>query len=440
MLGPSPAAPCARRPRLLCTTAQFASRPSSQRSVRALAAKVAKPVPTSAKQAVEEGLAAFNERKDYAEALRLFRAAMEMRPSEEEAIAALYNAGCAHAKQKQWRDASESILRAVNDYNLKLSVALQDKDLRELRDTREWLDMLTEAKGGLTREQKINLRTEAKAPFRFARTFIFGGLAGGAGLGLTIITGRLVKSLQGGPDAPPLSESLTNLGVNVAALAVLVFFLVRDLRGQAADAKVTSREEALSRLLVSLGPARSLPLIRFRGVVRPVIVAGDRSYVERAIKAAEPYQSALRARGVSVVPVVYLDDPNAKLKALKKELQQRPSGSKGFGRGGEAGGADGGDDGPVEGAGIGNSESLTEDDRKWRLEPAAVGEWEQWIEDQKEFSGLERAKRNVWVQVQLDGTVRSSDLGSPPWARLAAELPPLDSFRTKVTDGIGPSV
>lgn len=65
---------------------------------------------------------------------------------------------------------------------------------------------------------------------------------------------------------------------------------------------------------------------------------------------------------------------------------------------------------------------------------------QQWIEEQKEFAGLERIKRNVWVQIQLDGTVRSSDLGTPPWARILADLPPLDSFKTKVTDGIGPSV
>jgi hypothetical protein len=53
---------------------------------------------------------------------------------------------------------------------------------------------------------------------------------------------------------------------------------------------------------------------------------------------------------------------------------------------------------------------------------------------------MERVKRNVWVQIQLDGTVRASDVGTPPWARIVADLPPLDSFKTKVTDGIGPSV
>jgi hypothetical protein len=39
---------------------------------------------------------------------------------------------------------------------------LQDDDLRELRDTREWIDMMTTVKGGMTREQKVSLRAEAK--------------------------------------------------------------------------------------------------------------------------------------------------------------------------------------------------------------------------------------------------------------------------------------
>ena len=32
----------------------------------------------------------------------------------------------------------------------------------------------------------------------------------------------------------------------------------------------------------------------------------------------------------------------------------------------------------------------------------------------------------MWVQIQLDGTVRSSAVGSPAWARMVADLPPLD--------------
>lgn len=74
------------------------------------------------------------------------------------------------------------------------------------------------------------------------------------------------------------------------------------------------------------------------------------------------------------------------------------------------------------------------------IDPKKPTSKQEWIEQQKEFAGLERAQRNVWMQIQLDGTVRASDIGTPPWARLLADLPPMDSLRTRVTDGIGPSV
>lgn len=38
--------------------------------------------------------------------------------------------------------------------------------MRELRDTREWMDMVGEVKGGMTREQKVSLRAEAKVSRR----------------------------------------------------------------------------------------------------------------------------------------------------------------------------------------------------------------------------------------------------------------------------------
>jgi hypothetical protein len=44
------------------------------------------------------------------------------------------------------------------------------------------------------------------------------------------------------------------------------------------------------------------------------------------------------------------------------------------------------------------------------------------------FSG-----ENVYVQVSLDGTVRSSGLGVPPWERFLGDLAPLDDLRTRLT-------
>ncbi len=63
------------------------------------------------------------DRKDYSEALRLFKAAMALQPSEDEARAALYNGACAHARLRQWQAAADDVVRAVNEYSLKLEVA-----------------------------------------------------------------------------------------------------------------------------------------------------------------------------------------------------------------------------------------------------------------------------------------------------------------------------
>jgi hypothetical protein len=84
----------------------------------------------------------------------------------------------------------------------------------------------------------------------------------------------------------------------------------------------------------------------------------------------------------AVVPIIYTsrDDPEEKLRALKRSLQQQEAASsssvKGFGRSGSS--SSGQQWQPGEsGSGIGNSEvSLTEDDKKWRLEATAVDEWE----------------------------------------------------------------
>lgn len=69
--------------------------------------------------------------------------------------------------------------------------------MRALRERREWLDALEKAKGGVSNRALIGARAEAKAPFRLARLFIFGGLGAGAALGLAVIAGRLIAALKG---------------------------------------------------------------------------------------------------------------------------------------------------------------------------------------------------------------------------------------------------
>jgi len=486
---PRTPSPLALRPRLSRRTSGIATTPATASSARASIPRLASSLrarasknnsgasgdadeapPATARLAVERGLEAFREKKDYERAARLFQAALELKPSSEEAAAALYNRACALAKLRRWQQASDALASAVDDHGLKLSVAASDPDFADFRDTREWIDLLARVRGGLSREAKMSLRTEARAPFRLARTIIFGSLAAGAGLGLIVILGRLVASLKGGEGAPPLSESLQNLAINSAALGGLGFLLLRDLAGRERDLRVTQREEGLGRLLVDLGRARVLPLIRFRGAVRPLIVAGDRAFVERQLREAEPRVADLRARGVSVVPVVYASDPDERLRALRREFQQQDGGAaaagvKGFsgggsaaaagkrGGGGAAGDAAGGGAAAADG-GASSAEGkpppaaeppspIRDADKKWRLEPSALPEWERWVLEQRGFAGLAGdgdAARNVWIQVALDGTVRSSDRGTVPWAKIVRDLPPLDNLRTLITDGVGTSI
>ncbi len=81
-------------------------------------------MPGSASEAVLQGQQAFD-KAEYDAALQLFSTAMTMRPSDDEARAALYNGACAKAKLKDWQGAADDVLRAVNDYKLKLEVAVK---------------------------------------------------------------------------------------------------------------------------------------------------------------------------------------------------------------------------------------------------------------------------------------------------------------------------
>lgn len=397
--------------------------------------------PASAKDAIETGLKLFNEEKNYTEAARLFNVALEspdFKANGEEKQAALYNLGCAYAKLKQYKPAADSIVRAINDHNLKLTVALQDNDLRDLRDRREWIDALTTVKGGMSREMKLDLRSEAKAPFRFPRLVILGGFALGAAIGLLIISTRLFASIKGGEGAPDLTESLQNFGINSAVLAVLGAVLYRDAQSKQKSLQVTDREELLSRLQVDLGNGRVLPLIKFRGQLRPIILAGTRSFVDKAIKDAEPYYESLRERGVSVVPLVMgsrseQEDPEAKIRALKREFRKEASASKGFGEVASA-------PEPSKASSDSSKEKVGDEDKKWKLVAHDPEEWQEWVKQQKVFANLKGDLKNVYMQVQLDGTVRTSGAGVPNWPKMVDDLGTLDSIRTTLTDGIGPSI
>ncbi|CAL5219467.1 g1302 [Coccomyxa viridis] len=383
-------------------------------------------MPGSASEAVLQGQQAFD-KAEYDAALQLFSTAMTMRPSDDEARAALYNGACAKAKLKDWQGAADDVLRAVNDYKLKLEVAVKDPDLKALRDRREWLDAVEKARGGVSSSAYANARAESKSPFRLVRLLTFGGLGAGAGIGLFIIISRLITALRGGEGAPDLTETLLNLSINSAALAGFSFLFFRDLRGAEKDRLVVDREEQLGRLLVELDNDRVVPLANFRGSVRPVLLAGSQGYLNRALKASELFRTELRARGISVIPIALTSkDPGEKLAALKREFRAgKEEKSGGFGSAPSAK--------PSSAA----KAQPRKEDKKWQLKAASLEEWEGWAEEQKRAAGVKGD--DIYIQVQLDGSIRRSGVGVPPWDRWLDDIPTLDSVQTRFTDGIGSS-
>lgn len=401
--------------------------------------EIADPIrPTTSKACVETGLEVFRV-GDAEAALELFQRALQLNPNDDEARAALYNSACALTKLNRWQEAADAVVAAVNERNLKLLVALRDPDLQDLRDRREWTVALDQVAGGVSNSGYIKLRTEAKAPFRLTRILFFGALAAGAGLGLLIITSRLVTALQGGENAPDVTDSAQNFGINAAALALLGYLLYRDITSQRRDQQIVEREEDLAALQVIMGGNRKVPLAAFRGSARPVILTGSRGQVTRALSAAEPYKKELRARGVSVIPVVLSDDdPGEALRRLKAELQETgvvsavgSSGPRSVGK------AQGFAVDPNNAIATTSQQSGDRKDARWQLEAADEDEWRGWMQQQARTAGVVSPGENFYVQVQLDGTVRASGVGNPPWRKFLDDLPELDDVRTKLTDGRG---
>lgn len=105
---------------------------TAARAPRAKSAAAPAKEPSSAREAVESGDQCFKN-KEYETALSLYDKAMELKPDDDEARAARYNAACAHAKLKQWAAAVEDVEAAVNEYKLKIEVVLEVCNCRHAR-------------------------------------------------------------------------------------------------------------------------------------------------------------------------------------------------------------------------------------------------------------------------------------------------------------------
>ena len=146
---------------------------------------------------------------------------------------------------------------------------------------------------------------------------------------------------------------------------------------------------------------------RLRQQYRPGILLGDEAYLKKCIKAASSRKKELQAKGILLIPV-------QDKKGLNFKRTEALGETKGFNSPGA------------------KSEDAIQGEQRWVVQPREIQEWMAWLEGQKEESQALRYSETAYVQVQLDGTVRSKGPGQPSWKDLLT-LPDRETFRSKVT-------
>ena len=245
---------------------------------------------------------------------------------------------------------------------------------------------------------ETKLRSEAQAPFRVARQFLYASCALSATIGFGIATIQLLTGLAGAPNSPPFDQSVSNVGIDGACAALFVFLWKKDEEAKQKQMSRIGREERLGGLKVELTTGKIVRMQSLRGFSRVVLFAGDLEYLEKSLEVAEEYKDELIKKGVFLVPVAMDDEAATKL--------NKPDNAK-------------------------------KDERRFRGSAVNVSQkdgWRDWILEQKKMAKL-GDDVGVYVGLRMDGRVRASGKGVAPFDRFAAELPPTDGGWGGMMDG-----
>ncbi|PAN39001.1 hypothetical protein GQ55_7G204900 [Panicum hallii var. hallii] len=252
------------------------------------------------------------------------------------------------------------------------------------------------------------IRSEVLSPFRSVRMFFYLAFMASGALGGLIALTQLLPALSNPARAAGAAETLKGLGIDAAAVALFAFLYSRESKAKDAQVGRLAREERLSRLKLraGAGDGRPLALGELRGTARLVIVAGPGEFVAESFRRSQPLLRELAERAVLAVP--FATDGNA------PELRL---------------------DGAGEG-GVDDDDDLARRSRRlWQLTPVYTTEWAQWLDDQKKLAGVP-PDSPVYLSLRMDGRVRGSGVGYPPWQAFVAQLPPVKGMWSGLLDGM----
>lgn len=279
---------------------------------------------------------------------------------------------------------------------------------------------------GLSPTMYDKLRSEATAPFRSLRLFIYGGIGVGASLGGYTAVTQLVQSLQHRPDALPLSQSILNVGVDfgVAAAAAGAWVFenrlkqVTDKEMQALRAKEPfrltfdmkkARERALSGLPVTfkvgLNETKSASVkdLREKGGQHLIVLAAPKGELADALFGARVGKTLFAKNNVMIAPFV--------IQGGNDKAGEEASSVKGFGG--------------MSDKATGMKEAMI-DSEAYVAKPAESASWATYIDEELEDAvrqGNEIARKTgIGIVMRKDGSIIRRGLGQPDWKEVVAEL------------------
>lgn len=226
------------------------------------------------------------------------------------------------------------------------------------------------------------------APFRKVRQFVWIGSAMSAAVGAFVSSLRVIAALSGVRGTQPISESATNVAVDIGAIAFFAWAWKAEQDAGAARLERMRRGAAIAALTVEDPVSgKNLKLSEFRGRSRVVIVAAPREQLGRCMADAQAQRDRLAKCRIVVVPL---------------EIQS------------------------AAGAESGNSGQMTERDIRgsWVARPVDLSQWQDWFAKERALgTRAEPSDDNVWVIIlRLDGKVGSRSLGAPKWEQLAGDV------------------
>ncbi|XP_007050080.2 PREDICTED: protein LOW PSII ACCUMULATION 1, chloroplastic [Theobroma cacao] len=245
------------------------------------------------------------------------------------------------------------------------------------------------------------IRSEVLSPFRSVRMFFYLAFIASGALGGLIAFTQLIAALTNPARSSEVPDLLTSLGIDVAAVSIFAFLYFRENTAKNAQIARLSREESLSNLKLRVDQNKIISVSSLRGIARLVICAGPASFILESFKSSEPFTEGLLQRGVLVIP--FATDGNS----LSLDFDDSED----------------------------MKEITTKRKRLWQLTPVYVSEWSEWLDEQKKLAGVS-PESPVYLSLRLDGRVRGSGVGYPPWNAFVAQLPPVKGLWSGLLDGM----